>query len=116
MSMLRRWAPGIVLGLSLVAMGEGVVNGWGQQMVQQMPLVSGLRPVAGGGCLQEAAVLALLQARDVEAVPEVPEFCAQPAGLTRWYALTPLGPDGTHIAFDSAGCLADWQPAQCPPS
>jgi hypothetical protein len=106
MSVLRRYATPIILGLGLLGLAQQGLMSWLNRPAPA-PVVPPVH-LAGSACLPEAQVLAALAARGVQAVPETPDFCAEPAGLVHWYALTPVGPDGTHLAFDAAGCLRPW--------
>jgi len=113
MGWMRRIAPALLVGFGLLALGQQALIAW-QNRPAPAPVVDGIVPIAGAGCLSRDAVLTALGQRGIRAHPEVPAFCHAPADLPDWYALDPVGPDGTHLAFDAAGCLAVWTPAPCP--
>jgi hypothetical protein len=110
--LLRRAAPALLVGFGLVAMGQQWLMSRANQPV--LPAVAVTAPVLphGSACLQRDSVLAGLAARGIRAHPETPAFCVTPPGLTEWFALDPVGPDGTHLAFDINGCLQVWAPCE----
>lgn len=114
MTRLRRVAPYVLAGLTVILLGQQAINGWMSRPAPASVALSGITPSRGTDCLPEVTVLATLAARGIAATAEDPAFCATPPGLTHWYALSPTGPNGTHIAFDPAGCLQPWLPVDCP--
>jgi len=113
MTWKRRIAPVLLAGIGLILLGERWVSERANRP-PPAPAVAGIAPLAGTACLQRDSVLTALTARGIHARPEVPTFCHGPADLPQWFAFDPIGPDGTHLAFDAAGCLTVWAPAPCP--
>jgi hypothetical protein len=111
---LRRHAGTLILGLAALGLAQQGLTWWMNQPDRARLALPGITHVPGSECLAEATVIAALAGRGVRAHPELPDFCTAEAGLTHWYALDPVGPDGTHLAFDGAGCLRTWTPAPCP--
>lgn len=111
---MNRKATIVVIGLSLIGLGERLVNrvqnpstGLPQAEVPHFAL--GGKP---GECLTEPTLLAAIAAEGWIARPETRDFCANPPGLTGWLAVSNGAAAPLHLAFDAKGCLAPWTP--CP--
>jgi hypothetical protein len=113
---MRRYAPVIFALLSALFLLERAVTGGA--FAAHAPTVVGLAPVAslgaGADCLPKDDLLQTLTLSGARLAPEPTPFCTDRPDLTDWVAAT----DGTairHLAFDGAGCLALWHPAEaCP--
>ena len=109
----RRLGPILLTGFSLAFVALSALGWWQRTFdASRVPAIAIAGDTLHGGaaCLPRDRVLAGLAQRGIRTTAEPPPFCVTPPGLTDWVALTPATVEGTHLAFDAAGCLVTWAP------